>query len=191
MHKIILASKSPRRKELLELMGLEFAIMSKSIPEIIADDNPPLGVSQLALEKAQAVVNELEEGLVIGADTIVLLENKILGKPESSLQAKEMLSQLSGKEHQVITGVAVIDVKSQKQVAVWEETKVLFRQLTEETIDNYIGTGEPFDKAGAYGIQGKGGLLVSSINGCFFNVVGLPITRLAGILEQDFGLKIL
>lgn len=189
MLKIILASKSPRRKELLEQMGLKFSVRSKDVPELFTGETPEESVSELALKKALAVAKDLTNGLVIGADTVVVLEDRVLGKPESPLHAQEMLLALSGKKHQVLTGVAVVDVASGNYLCNWEMTDVFFRHLTNHTIESYVESKEPMDKAGAYGIQGKGGLLVSRIEGCYFNVVGLPIGKLAEMLEE-FKIKV-
>ncbi len=190
MHKIILASKSPRRRELLTQMGLKFSVWAKEVDETILPGPIGDGVANLALKKAEAVADQIKDGLIIGADTVVILDGQILGKPESPAHAKEMLTAMSGKKHHVITGIAVVDVATGKMHTDWEQTTVYFRQLKEDTIKAYIATGEPMDKAGAYGIQGRGGLLVTGIEGCYFNVVGLPITKLANILEI-FDIKVL
>lgn len=190
LHKIILASKSPRRRELLTQMGLIFSVCAKEVDETILPGHIGDGVANLALKKGEAVADQVKDGLIIGADTVVILDGQILGKPESPAHAKEMLTAMSGKKHHVITGIAVMDVATGKMHTDWEQTTVYFRQLKEDTINAYIATGEPMDKAGAYGIQGQGGLLVTGIEGCYFNVVGLPITKLANILEI-FDIKVL
>jgi septum formation protein len=146
--------------------------------------NPEKLVKTLALTKAREVARGVKEGLVIGADTIVVLEGKVLGKPKSREEAKIMLRGLSGKTHEVLTGLAVVDASSGKTTVDFVKTKVKFRELSQGEIDAYVATGEPLDKAGAYAIQEKAGLFVERINGCYFNVVGLPLAKLAEILKE-------
>lgn len=188
--KLILASASPRRKELLKILGLNFEIIPSMVEEKIIGKEPTLIATSLAEQKAQDVAKRVEEGIVIGADTIVALEGTILGKPESKEEAVRMLSMLSGKEHHVITGIALIDVVTKKTLVDYELTKVFFRDLTAEEIENYVRTNEGLDKAGAYAIQGIGSILVKGIEGCYFNVVGLPLTKIY-LLLQKFGIDIL
>mgnify|MGYP000061584076 CR=1 FL=1 len=188
--KLILASASPRRRELLKILGLDFEVIPSQVEEKITAKEPTLIVTSLAEQKARDVAKRVKEGLVIGADTIVTLEGTILGKPKSKEEAAKMLSMLSGKEHHVITGVALIDVTSQKSLVDYELTKVFFRDLTAEEIESYVRTNEGFDKAGAYAIQGIGSLLVKGIEGCYFNVVGLPLTKIY-LLLKNFGIDIL
>ena len=188
---IILASQSPRRRELLNQMGLKgFKVTSPDVDETIEGNLPPARiVEELSLRKARAVAEYADEDdLIIAADTVVALEGAVLGKPEDEVSAFSMLSALSGNRHYVYTGVTVI--QGDKVVTQHEMTTVTFRELEPEEITNYIATGEPMDKAGAYGIQGLGALLVSGINGDYFNVMGLPVYRLGGILAQ-FGLDLL
>jgi septum formation protein len=176
MKNLILASGSPRRKELLEQINVSFTIVKSDIEEIInKDEHPSEIVQSLAIQKARDVLERNMDSIVIGADTIVAIENNVLGKPKDSEEAKEMLQSLSGKTHVVYTGVAFV-TKDQEE-SFYEETKVMFWNLTKKDIDNYIKSGEPFDKAGAYGIQGLGATLVKKIEGDYFNVVGLPISR--------------
>lgn len=185
---LILASQSPRRKELLERMGLrDFKIISPDLEEVMDDKLPPPQlVEKLSLEKAAAVRPLAPQGaIVIAADTVVVLEGAILGKPRDRLDAFKILSALSGGRHQVYTGLTVL--RDQRVVTDHEVTTVTFRELTGEEIEDYIATGEPMDKAGAYGIQGYGALLVSGIDGDYSNVMGLPVAKLGGILK-DFGL---
>ncbi len=189
---IILASASPRRKELLTVMGLPFTVCVSSADETVDKSLPPYFiVEQLSLLKASDVASRLKqegkEGIVIGADTVVVYDGIILTKPSDETQAKEMLKTLSGKWHSVLSGVTVMNTKNAKSETFFEETKVHFLELSEETIDKYIKTGEPMDKAGSYGIQGKGGLLIDKIEGDYFNVVGLPICRLSTVLKEEFG----
>lgn len=187
---LILASASPRRAELLEQIGLNFKIIPSTFQEeTIPEDAPARLVMELALSKAKQVAEGISEGLVIGADTIVFLEDRVLGKPSGIEEAVRMLAQLSGKEHQVFTGIALIEVPGEKSRIDYEMTRVQFRSLSRDEIEAYVSTKEPLDKAGAYGIQGKGAVLVESIHGCYFNVVGLPIVRLVTML-QDFGVSL-
>lgn len=197
MEKIILASASPRRKELLGNIGLSFSVLvpdadEDSIPKNIA---PPLYVQELALLKASAAAALLPEGgkkdrIIIAADTIVCLDGKILGKPADKAEAEAMLTALSDRVHTVYTGFCVMRAKDAFAVCRSEKTQVRFQALSPEKIRRYIATGEPMDKAGAYGIQGYGATLVSGIDGDYFNVVGLPVAALAAVLEQEFGIEI-
>ena len=189
---LILASKSPRRRELLAQMGLTDFEIHPALGEDLAqpDLTPPELVQALALHKAQEVAQAFAQSgdVVIGADTIVVLDGQVLGKPHDEAHALAMLTALSGREHHVYTGVAVLqDGRALVQV---EDTAVWFRNASEGELRRYIATGEPMDKAGAYGIQGRGGLLVSRIQGDYTNVVGLPIVRLASMLAQ-FGVTVL
>lgn len=188
--KLILASESPRRRALLKNLGLDFEIIPSSVEEKCEAKEPTLLVTSLARQKAQDVVNRVGKGIVLGADTVVALEGTILGKPESKESAIEMLTMLSGKEHQVITGIALIDAATQKTLVDHELTKVYFRELTFKEIQSYVLTGEGLDKAGAYAIQGLGSVLIRGIEGCYFNVVGLPLAKLY-LLLQEFGFEVL
>ena len=188
---IILASASPRRTELLQQIGLMHRVIASNYDEKLSKDKSPAeNVASLALGKAQSVSETLNEGLVLGADTVVILKGTILGKPSSLEEAYLMLKRLSGRTHQVLTAVAIVDASGAR--GPWqgvEETQVTFRALDEAMLSWYLSTGESMDKAGAYGIQGKGALLVEKIEGCYFNVVGLPLVRLAQGLEE-FGVDI-
>lgn len=186
---IILASQSPRRKELLGRMGIrDFETISPNVDESVFHGLPPEElVRRLSAEKAAAVAGRAgEDAIVIAADTVVALEGAVLGKPADELDAFKMLSALSGVRHQVYTGVTVCR-GGEKQTA-HEVTDVTFRELSEEEIEHYIATGEPMDKAGAYGVQGLGALLVERLDGDFFNVMGLPVLRLSRMLER-FGVR--
>lgn len=177
MPKIILASASPRRKELMELAGYDFEVICADIVEVVPEEAMPQEVvMSLALQKAQAVAAEHKEAAVIGSDTVVALDGKILGKPHSEQEACEMLRSLSGRTHKVFTGVAIVCGGKVKNF--FDETDVEFYSLGDDEIKKYVATGEPTDKAGAYGIQGKGSVLVKRINGDFFSVMGLPIAKL-------------
>ncbi|MDN5347266.1 MAG: nucleoside triphosphate pyrophosphatase [Clostridia bacterium] len=191
MARLILASASPRRRVLLEQLGLEFTIRPARIREEDFVAYPPAQrVEKLALAKARAVTADLKAGeVILGADTIVVCQGRVLGKPSSAEQAFEMLSFLSGKLHQVYTGLALIGGNPEKQVLTYECTSVLFRTLTAPEIAAYVATGEPLDKAGGYGIQGKGAALVKAVYGCYFNVVGLPLARLVPLLAE-FGVYV-
>ena len=186
--KIVLASGSPRRRELMHQMGLDdFEILpakgEENAPEALT---PAQLVEQLALQKAREVAALRPDCAVIGADTVVALGDEVLGKPESEARAKEMLRALSGRHHQVYTGVAVL--AGGEEYTHVECTEVEFRALTDEEIDAYVATGEPMDKAGAYGIQGRACTLIRGIRGDYYNVVGLPVCALHEMLaELDLG----
>lgn len=193
MNKIILASSSPRRKELLERYNLDLKIYKPQVNETEAVGEEPIEMAMsLAFEKAYWVSNQFKNSeIIIGADTIVISDNKILGKPKDEKDAFRMLNLLSGKEHSVITGISIIKANSNIKIVDYEETKVKFRELSKEKIDRYINTQEPMDKAGSYGIQGYGEILVEKINGCYSNVVGLPLGKLDYLLNRFFNIKIL
>ena len=183
---IVLASASPRRAELLRQIGLEFRVLPSQINEPDIKNHPIEAVKHIAYQKAEVVADQLESGLVIGADTTVGANQAIIGKPASYQQAVDSLQKLSGCRHQVMTGVALIDV-SQKTEMVWSETtSVFFRQLHNEEIEAYVANGEANDKAGAYGIQGEAATFVNRIEGCYFNVVGLPLASLTENLYQIY-----
>jgi nucleoside triphosphate pyrophosphatase len=188
--RIILASASPRRAELLNQIGVEFELAPSQAEERPHPDEAPADyITRIARAKVIAVARERETGLVIGADTVVVLDGRLIGKPESPADAQRLLRQLSGRWHAVLTGVALYDVETRHEVADYEKTLVKFAQLTDGEIDWYVATGEPMDKAGAYGIQGIGGLFVDEIAGNYYNVVGLPIPlvyRLARRLGYSF-----
>lgn len=177
---IILASKSPRRKELLSFITTDFTVKSADVDETLPQGiTPDKAVEYLSKIKAEPLKNESD--IVIGADTVVALDGKILGKPRDEADAFATLRMLSGREHSVFTGVSVI--KGEKIETFSVQTKVKMFELTDKEIEEYIETAEPFDKAGSYGIQGKGSLLVEKIDGDYFNVVGLPISRLNRVLK--------
>lgn len=184
MTEIILASASPRRKELLSTAGLEFTVKIADVEEIIPENATPYEVvKSLALQKAQAVAKDNPDSVVIGSDTVVALDGVILGKPKDEEDAVRMLTALSGRTHTVYTGVALIHGERIRNFC--EATEVKFYPLTEEEICSYVATKEPMDKAGAYGIQGKGCVLVEKIIGDYFNVVGLPVSKVCREL-RDF-----
>lgn len=187
---IFLASASPRRRELLRRVGLPFTAIPSQVPEEIAAGDPLDLVKGLARLKACEIAGRIDRGLVIGADTIVVLADDILGKPGSEQEARDMLSRLSGATHRVLTGVAIVEVPGGNTLVEHEETLVTFRDLTPGEIASYVASGEPMDKAGGYGAQGLGAVLIKRIEGCYFNVVGLPLSRLSEMLCQ-FGVHIL
>ncbi|MBQ8830379.1 MAG: septum formation inhibitor Maf [Oscillospiraceae bacterium] len=186
---IVLASASPRRRELLEMMGLEFEIVPAKDELDAAGLSPEKAVAKIALGKALSVAkNRDENDLVIAADTLVCLDGELLGKPKDEAEAFEMLKKLSGNEHRVYTGVAVS--MGGKCASDAEMTKVRFCKMSDEDIKNYIATFEPMDKAGAYGIQGKGAIFIEGIEGDYFNVMGLPLHRLH-LMLKEFGFSLL
>ena len=187
---IILASNSPRRRELLAQIGIrDFQILSPDVDEAVEPGlSPARMVEALSLRKARAAAGRAgAEDLIIAADTVVALDGRVLGKPRDQGEAFAMLSALSGREHRVYTGVTVL--RGGQAATEHEETAVAFRALSPEEIRDYIATGEPMDKAGAYGIQGVGALLVQGIRGDYCNVVGLPVFRLGRMLS-GFGVKL-
>jgi len=182
---LILASASPRRAALLEQIGIPFRRVISGVDEDLHDPaDPEEHVRELSRLKAQDVARDLTSGIVLGADTVVVLDQHILGKPADEKEAAKMLAMLSSRTHQVYTGLTLIDATRDATVSHVEITEVTFRELGEDEIAAYVSTGEPMDKAGAYGIQGRGALLVSGIKGCYFNVVGLPLVGLLRALEK-------
>lgn len=176
MKHIILASASPRRKEILELADLKFDIMPSNAQEITTKTAPNEVVMELASIKAKDIYKKSEkQSMIVGADTVVAYQGQILGKPTDEADAKRMLTMLSGQTHEVYTGVCVIE--DEKIKTFYEETKVTFYEISDEQIDRYIKTGEPMDKAGSYGIQGKAAVFIKGIEGDYYNVVGFPIAR--------------
>jgi septum formation protein len=187
---IILASNSPRRRELLHQVGLSFIIDPTEVDEQIRPgESPESYVVRVALDKARAAASRAASGIIIAADTIVVLGDAILGKPADSRDAERMLTLLSGRVHDVISGLALINAAEEKTATGTSLTRVRFRDLSRNEIVSYIKSGEPLDKAGAYGIQGKGALLVKKIEGCYFNVVGLPLSLLGEML-RNFGISL-
>lgn len=193
MKQIILASKSPRRKELLGRFCPNMIIRSDASEEYkIPGENPEKTVIRLALTKAKNVARlSKEDAIVIGADTVVVLDGIVLGKPKNQDEAFQMLRSLSGRTHTVFTGVAVFDTVTEKEKTFAEATKVSFRELSDCEIEAYIASREPMDKAGAYGIQELGSLFIEGIEGDYFNVVGLPVCKLGKLLKEEFLVDIL
>lgn len=179
---VILASQSPRRRELMSLLRIPFTVRVADIDETMEPSMPPCDeVARVSRLKARAVAHNADD-IVIAADTIVVCSGQVLGKPRDEADAYRMLTMLSGRDHQVMTGLTVL--QGQKEVSCTEVTDIHFRPLTEKEILAYIATGEPMDKAGAYGIQGGAALFAEKISGDYFNVVGLPVCRLGQILEE-------
>jgi septum formation protein len=176
---IILASTSPRRKELLKQIGINFKIIPSNYKE---DINLKLSNTNLAkvlaLGKAKDVSGKLKEGIVIGSDTFIVFKNKRIGKPKNKKEAKKILKMISGKKIKIYSGVAIIDIKKNNKITDCEITEIKMKKLTPGEIDSYIKTGEPLDKAGAFGIQGMGAVFIEKINGCYSNIVGLPLNNL-------------
>lgn len=196
MSEIVLASASPRRKELLENMGIEFSVIVSDADESAIDSDvpPEIYVQELALIKAVGVAEKIRKSrdvIIIAADTVVVCDDEIMGKPDDEAHAFELLSKLSGREHSVYTGICVLRIRDAYTVCKSVRTDVAFKELSDDKINGYIRTGEPMDKAGAYGIQGMGAMLISGISGDYFNVVGLPVSELSDVLEKDFDFKLI
>lgn len=184
MKNLILASSSPRRAELLKQIGLNYQIMVCDVDEtLLPGMSPPELVEFLAERKAAAVARNLHEGIVLGADTVVVWQGQVLGKPLNEEDAFSMLVKLQGSTHDVYTGVALIDVHSGKIMVGHEKTRVFFRNIEEDEIRRYVASGEPLDKAGAYGAQGLAAIYINKLEGCYTNVVGLPLARLSVMLK--------
>ncbi|MBR5520125.1 MAG: septum formation inhibitor Maf [Clostridia bacterium] len=186
---VILASKSPRRAELLERMGVQFVICPADVDETVDPSlSPAEAVIQISERKARALCTQAEPGqIVVACDTVVALDGKIFGKPADRADATEMLMLLSGREHEVFSGLTVCTREHYETIC--ERTAVKFRSLDAREIEAYLETGEPFDKAGAYGIQGVGALLITGIDGDYYNVMGLPVCRLLELLRK-FGMEL-
>lgn len=191
MTPLVLASASPRRHALLRQLGLSFEVVPSDVEESVAmaAREPADLVKRLALAKARDVAARFDRALVIGADTVVVLGADILGKPLDPDEAKAMLRRLAGQCHQVYTGVAVVEQPGGRSAVAHDVTSVWMQPMSEGLIEHYVNSGEPLDKAGAYAVQGRGAVLVQRIFGCYYNVVGLPLHRLAAMLEE-FGLTV-
>ncbi|CEQ18790.1 Maf family protein [Paraclostridium sordellii] len=188
---IILASGSPRRREILANTNAKFDVLTSDVDErIFKFEEPTQLVLRLAFEKCMDIAINNPESLVIGADTIVVLDNEILGKPKNEDEVFDMLSKLSNREHQVITGMSIVNIENNKKIVDYTISNVKFKNLTDQDIRDYISTGECLDKAGSYGIQGYGALLVKEIQGDYFNIVGLPISKLSDILKANFNINL-
>lgn len=184
--KIILASASERRKELLSKLADNFSVIISDFDEDSVEFGGDYGnyVIQLSRGKASAVAKKIkDEAVIIACDTIVALDGAVLGKPKDREDAIEMLKRLSGRTHEVFSGLTVLNNKNQEIISDYTKTEVTFSKLTQDEIERYVDSGEPMDKAGAYGVQGYGGVFVERINGCYYSVVGLPINKLKNILK--------
>lgn len=183
---LILASRSPRRRILLKQLGLRHRVHPSKVEEKMDPARSPReNAKRIALEKAIDVARHYTKGVVVGADTIVVAGKKVLGKPGTLAEARKMLRSLSGREHIVYTGFALVDADSRKRVVAVERTRVRFRVLGAREIDDYVKSGSPMDKAGAYGIQDDwGAVFVEKVNGCFYNVVGFPISKFYTVYQQ-------
>lgn len=180
---LILASQSPRRSELLERLGLRFEVIPADLDERYLPGETPAGhAERLARDKANAVAATRTDALVIGSDTIVVVDGEVLGKPRDQHHAIEMLLRLSGREHEVCSGIAVVG--EGRVESGLERVRVRFRPLERRAVEEYVATGEPMDKAGAYGIQGFGSAIVEGIDGDYFAVMGLPVVRMLGLLQR-------
>jgi len=176
---LILASKSPRRRELMKLLGHPFACFTPTVEEdYIEGENPSAHVKRLSELKAIQAGSNFKRGIIIGSDTIVVLDSEIFGKPQSRDEAVEMIMRLQGRTHSVYTGFSLYDTETKKMVSDHETTEVTMREISLDMAKKYIETNEPMDKAGAYGIQGYGAVLITSVKGCYFNVMGLPLSKL-------------
>ena len=183
--KLILASSSPRRRYLLRLIRLKHMVAEPDLrEEEHADDDPVRHVLGLSRLKALSVKDRAKDGYVLGADTIVVLDGEILEKPGDEAEARGMLARLAGRMHDVYTGLALIDAATGKEAGGYEKSGVRIREMTPGEIDAYVATGEPMDKAGSYGIQGYGAAIVERVEGCYFNVVGLPVVRLLKLIRE-------
>lgn len=182
--KIILASQSPRRIELLKKIVTEFKVHASHIDETVHIDDPALYVRDISKQKVMAIAKHYDEGIIIGADSVVVLFHRILGKPGNHQEAIDMLTSLSGNTHEVYTGYTLLDRRSGEQIVDHEITKVTFRALTRDEIIKYVEVAQPFDKAGAYGIQDESAVFVERIEGCFYNVMGLPVAKIYSSLRR-------
>lgn len=183
-HRLILASASPRREELLRRLGMPFTVVPSDLPEQLPAGPPDESARALALAKARAVAGRIGSGVVLGADTLVVLGGGALGKPRGPDDARRMLRALSGRTHEVITGVALVEAPGGRETSTAVVTQVRMARYGEEEIEAYLATGEPFDKAGAYAIQAAGSRLVAHLDGCYTNVVGLPLTTTRRLLAE-------
>ncbi len=191
MRQIILASTSPRRKEILAKTKLPFIVAPSNYEEDMTLKFSPIELAKyLSAGKARSLINDYKDAIIIGADTFVVFQNKLLGKPKNEQEAREMLQMLKGKENDLITGVTIIDTLNNKEKSFHEISKIFMKDIPDEIITAYIKTGEPLQMAGAYSIQEIGAIFIDRIEGDFFNAMGLPLARLAEELK-DFGVSVL
>lgn len=183
---LFLASKSPRRRKMLDLMGIKYQVLDIEVEEIINPLKSPINnVKDLAELKSAEALKKIKNGIVLAADTIVVLNGEIIGKPNNQKDAKKILKALSGNSHYVYTGFALINKSTKNKIVDYSKTKVTFRTINNKEIDDYISTGSPLDKAGAYGIQDDyGAVFVKSISGCYYNVLGFPVSKIYESLLQ-------
>lgn len=189
--RVILASKSPRRKEILDMLGVDFEIMTSDKDEVRNTDKPEELVCDIAKQKGRAIlplIDDLRDTLIIACDTLVFAEGEILGKPKDEEDARRMLHLLSNNTHQVISGLYL--QYEGKSVSAYESTEVTFDSMTDDEIEKYIESKDPFDKAGAYAVQGRTAAYIKGLKGDYFNVVGLPVNLLYRTLEREFNIKI-
>jgi septum formation protein len=183
---LILASASPRRAEILRAVGWPFETCVADVDESVKRDETPVQyVERLAREKAMFVAERRLCGLVLGADTVVVVESEMLGKPRDEEDARRMLRKLSGRWHDVLTGIALVRAENKRSLVAHERTRVLFAEMSEEEIAWYVATGEPMDKAGAYAVQGRAALFISKLDGDYWNVVGLPLRSVYRLLREE------
>ncbi|MDI6791249.1 MAG: Maf family protein [bacterium] len=188
MFKLILASSSPQRAKLLKQAGFDFEVIFPGIEEepsgVTKYLSPSEYVMAQAIAKAAEVASRVKEGIILGADTIVTCQGEIIGKPFSSAEASRMLHQLQGTTHEVITGLALFEAKSRHRLTDYVVTEVTMKSLTEEQITDYVSTGEPLGKAGGLDVAGRGAVFIEKVTGCFYNLLGLPVARLADMLAK-------
>jgi septum formation protein len=190
LDRFILASASPRRSELLKQLGLEFEVLPSGIDEIAQEGETPAGhVRRLAIAKAGELAGRHPEAWIIGADTIVVIDGDILGKPTTESEARGMLDKLSGRQHRVYTGIAVTRRSAAINLSEVVASEVIFKDLSREEIEWYVGTDEPYDKAGGYALQGRGAFFVKEIHGSYTNVIGLPLCETVNLLKLAGAIK--
>ena len=187
--RLVLASASPRRRELLKSIAPQFEVVPSEIEETLEDGPAPVAVARLALRKARAVAARVREAVVLAADTVVILDGAALGKPADAREARAMLRRLRGREHEVITGVAVLDSRTGREASTSVVSRVRMAAYSDATLEAYVATGSPLDKAGAYAIQDLGGALVERLAGSYTNVVGLPVEETRWLLAE-FGVPV-
>lgn len=189
MKRIILASTSPRRENLLKKLGIPFEVVESNFEEVMDSIiNPHTLAKKLSLGKAQAVASKFKNSIIIAADTFIVCQKEVMGKAHTREEARRMLNKLSGRQHLVITGFAVIDTQTNRTISYSEQSTVYIKKLNKKDIDDYIKSGEPLEKAGAYAIQGLGAKIVERYEGDYFNIVGLPINSLSKTLAE-FGIE--
>jgi len=183
--RMVLASGSPRRRELVKMIGLQFELAVPGVREnSVPCARPSNFVVNLALAKALSLARRFPDAVILGADTVVVLDGRILGKPRNLSDARGMLRKLAGRTHTVYTGLALVDIPTHISETGYEKSLVTMKKVSDVEINDYVATGEPMDKAGSYGIQGFGAVFIKHINGCFFNVMGLPVARLYDMLRE-------